>query len=77
MRTYVCAQCHVTYYMDPVSFQVIFPWTEGKSDNNTLGAAQTNLSVDNVWKHYERVRNETETGNFSRLTLSRRIRKLP
>lgn len=29
MRTYVCAQCHVEYYFDPQTKQVVFPWHQG------------------------------------------------
>lgn len=29
MRTYVCAQCHVEYYFQPESKEVIFPWENG------------------------------------------------
>lgn len=39
MRSYVCAQCHVTYYMAPETFEVVFPWTHG-------------WTVDEVWEHY-------------------------
>jgi len=64
MRTYVCAQCHVTYYMDPESFKVIFPWTESVSATRQPGAAEPNLTVENIWKHYERVRGETGIDKF-------------
>lgn len=29
MRTLVCAQCHVTYYFEPGTNKVTFPWDEG------------------------------------------------
>lgn len=29
MRTYVCAQCHSEYYMEPGTSKVIFPWDKG------------------------------------------------
>lgn len=29
MRTYVCAQCHSEYYMEPGTNKVIFPWDKG------------------------------------------------
>jgi len=45
----------------PESSKVIFPWDEGASVNKPPGAAEPNLTVDNIWKHYERVRKETAT----------------
>lgn len=29
MRTYVCAQCHSEYYLEPETVRVVFPWDKG------------------------------------------------
>lgn len=29
MRTYVCAQCHVEYFLEPGTAKVVFPWDKG------------------------------------------------
>jgi nitrite reductase (cytochrome c-552) len=42
MRTYVCAQCHVTYYFKPEGNYLTFPWDRG-------------LSVDSIEAYYNDV----------------------
>ena len=29
MRSYVCGQCHVTYYFQPPNKRLTFPWAKG------------------------------------------------
>jgi formate-dependent nitrite reductase cytochrome c552 subunit len=29
MRSYVCGQCHVTYYFQPPNKRLTFPWNKG------------------------------------------------
>ncbi|MGS0745339.1 ammonia-forming cytochrome c nitrite reductase subunit c552 [Syntrophomonas erecta subsp. sporosyntropha] len=36
MRSLVCAQCHVTYYFQPETKKVIFPWDKGIKAENIL-----------------------------------------
>lgn len=34
MRSYVCGQCHATYYFEPGSNRVVFPWDNGLTAEN-------------------------------------------
>ncbi|MHB8169931.1 MAG: ammonia-forming cytochrome c nitrite reductase subunit c552 [Thermincolia bacterium] len=34
MRSYVCAQCHVEYYFEKETKEIIFPWDKGLSPND-------------------------------------------
>jgi nitrite reductase (cytochrome c-552) len=43
MRTLVCAQCHVEYHFEPVTFRVVLPWDEG-------------LTFDAMYEYYEKER---------------------
>ena len=29
MHSYVCAQCHSTYFLEPTGKRVVFPWDKG------------------------------------------------
>lgn len=49
MRTFVCAQCHVNYHMEPSSKELIFPWSEGIKMEEILTHYQKNPHSD--WVH--------------------------
>jgi nitrite reductase (cytochrome c-552) len=36
MRSLVCAQCHVTYYFEPGSKEIVFPWDKGTTAEQIL-----------------------------------------
>ncbi|MBK7820673.1 MAG: ammonia-forming cytochrome c nitrite reductase subunit c552 [Tessaracoccus sp.] len=40
MRSFVCGQCHVEYYFEKESKELIFPWTKG-------------LDIDEIWEYYQ------------------------
>ncbi|MHA6512516.1 ammonia-forming cytochrome c nitrite reductase subunit c552 [Tessaracoccus sp. Z1128] len=40
MRSFVCGQCHVEYYFEKESKELIFPWTKG-------------LDIDQIWEYYQ------------------------
>ena len=42
MRSYVCAQCHVEYYMPGDAKTLTFPWNEG-------------TDLDDVWNYYQEI----------------------
>lgn len=42
MRSYVCGQCHVEYYFDPDNTEVVFPWDNG-------------FTADDSYEYYETV----------------------
>lgn len=52
MRTYVCAQCHSEYYMEPGTSKVIFPWDKGVKPEEMYGyyAEKPNKFVQD-WQH--------------------------
>jgi len=56
MRTYVCAQCHVTYYFKPEGNYLTFPWDRG-------------LSVDSIEAYYEQVNFNDWTHEISKAPL--------
>jgi nitrite reductase (cytochrome c-552) len=39
MRSFVCGQCHVEYYFEKESKELIFPWAKG-------------LDIDQIWEYY-------------------------
>lgn len=39
MRSYVCAQCHVEYYFEKETKELIFPWTKG-------------IDINDIWDYY-------------------------
>lgn len=39
MRSFVCGQCHVEYYFEKETKELIFPWTKG-------------LDIDEIWDYY-------------------------
>lgn len=43
MRTLVCAQCHVEYYLKPKTNELIFPWDKG-------------MSIDQIEAYYDEVK---------------------
>ncbi|MBB1508584.1 ammonia-forming cytochrome c nitrite reductase subunit c552 [Tessaracoccus sp. MC1756] len=40
MRSYTCAQCHVEYYFEKDTKELVFPWTKG-------------IDIDDIWEYYE------------------------
>ncbi|WP_339097257.1 ammonia-forming cytochrome c nitrite reductase subunit c552 [Deinococcus sp. VB343] len=46
MRTYVCAQCHVEYYFEKDSKELIFPWSESKN-------LADGISIENISTYYK------------------------
>lgn len=40
MRTFVCGQCHVEYYFEKETKELVFPWSKG-------------LDIDQVWEYYQ------------------------
>jgi nitrite reductase (cytochrome c-552) len=49
MRTYVCAQCHVTYYFKPPEKTLTFPWTKGLTVENIIAHEDENKIKE--WEH--------------------------
>ena len=49
MRSYVCGQCHVTYYFKGPEKQLTFPWTKGLAVENII-AAEDETHVKE-WEH--------------------------
>ncbi|ABB13900.1 ammonia-forming cytochrome c nitrite reductase subunit c552 [Carboxydothermus hydrogenoformans] len=41
LKNYICAQCHVTYYIDKATNRVIFPWDGG-------------VDPEDMYRHYEK-----------------------
>ena len=39
MRSFVCGQCHVEYYFEKDTKELVFPWTKG-------------LDIDQIWEYY-------------------------
>jgi nitrite reductase (cytochrome c-552) len=36
MRSFVCGQCHVTYYFQPPNKRLTFPWAKGLKVENII-----------------------------------------
>jgi nitrite reductase (cytochrome c-552) len=51
MRSYVCGQCHVTYYFQGSTKQLTFPWTKGLQVEDSI-AHQDEEKVEE-WEHPE------------------------
>jgi len=49
MRSYVCAQCHVTYYFKPPEKTLTFPWTKGLQVENIIADEDENKVKE--WEH--------------------------
>lgn len=49
MRSYVCGQCHVTYYFQPPNKRLTFPWTKGLRVEDIIGVEDQ--SKINEWTH--------------------------
>ncbi len=49
MRSYVCAQCHVTYYFKPPEKTLTFPWTKGLTVENIIAHEDENKVKE--WEH--------------------------
>ncbi len=49
MRSYVCGQCHVTYYFKGPEKQLTFPWTEGLTVENII--ANEDEAHVKEWEH--------------------------
>jgi len=49
MRSYVCGQCHVTYYFQPPNKRLTFPWAKGISVENIID--QEAEQKINEWTH--------------------------
>jgi nitrite reductase (cytochrome c-552) len=49
MRSYVCGQCHVTYYFKGPEKQLTFPWTKGLSVENII--ADEDEGKVKEWEH--------------------------
>ncbi len=49
MRSYVCAQCHVTYYFKPPEKTLTFPWTKGLTVENIIADEDENKVKE--WEH--------------------------
>lgn len=46
MRTYVCAQCHVEYYFEKGSLELVFPWSKSKK-------LADGITVENIDDYYD------------------------
>ena len=51
MRSYVCGQCHVTYYFKPPQKTLTFPWTKGLHVEDIIANEDENKI--NEWTHPE------------------------
>ena len=51
MRSYVCGQCHVTYYFQGPTKQLTFPWTKGLQVENII--AHEDEEKVKEWEHPE------------------------
>ncbi len=51
MRTFVCGQCHVTYYFKGPEKTLTFPWTNGLKVENIIAHEDENKVVE--WQHPE------------------------
>jgi nitrite reductase (cytochrome c-552) len=49
MRSYVCGQCHVTYYFKPPEKTLTFPWTKGLSVESIIAHEDENKIKE--WEH--------------------------
>jgi nitrite reductase (cytochrome c-552) len=49
MRSYVCGQCHVTYYFQPPDKTLTFPWTKGLRVEDIM--AQEDANKIKEWEH--------------------------
>ena len=49
MRSYVCGQCHVTYYFKPPDKQLTFPWTKGLRVEDIMAHEDENKIKE--WEH--------------------------
>jgi nitrite reductase (cytochrome c-552) len=49
MRSYVCGQCHVTYYFQPPNKRLTFPWSKGLKVENII-AVEDEKKI-NEWTH--------------------------
>ncbi|HEX7287228.1 MAG TPA: ammonia-forming cytochrome c nitrite reductase subunit c552 [Candidatus Angelobacter sp.] len=49
MRSYACAQCHVTYYFKPPEKTLTFPWTKGLAVENIIAHEDENKIKE--WEH--------------------------
>jgi nitrite reductase (cytochrome c-552) len=49
MRSYVCAQCHVTYYFKPPDKTLTFPWTKGLKVEDIMAHEDENKIKE--WEH--------------------------
>jgi nitrite reductase (cytochrome c-552) len=49
MRSYVCGQCHVTYYFQPPNKRLTFPWSKGLKVENII-AVEDEQKI-NEWTH--------------------------
>jgi nitrite reductase (cytochrome c-552) len=49
MRTFVCGQCHVTYYFQPPNKRLTFPWAKGINVENII-AVEDEQKI-NEWTH--------------------------
>ncbi|MFC3862246.1 ammonia-forming cytochrome c nitrite reductase subunit c552 [Deinococcus antarcticus] len=47
MRTYVCAQCHVEYYFEKDTKELIFPWSESKN-------LEDGITIENISAYYQK-----------------------
>ena len=47
MRTFVCAQCHVEYYFEKDSKELIFPWAESKN-------VADGVTIDQIAAYYQK-----------------------
>ncbi|PJI52567.1 hypothetical protein CTI14_40355, partial [Methylobacterium radiotolerans] len=66
MRTYVCAQCHVEYYFEKDSKELIFPWSESKK-------LEDGITIENISTYYQKDGhtdwNHTQTGGLNKAEL--------
>ncbi len=49
MRSYVCGQCHVTYYFQPPDKTLTFPWTKGLHVEDIMAAEDASKVKE--WEH--------------------------
>ena len=49
MRSYVCAQCHVTYYFEPPNKRLTFPWSKGLKVEDIIAVEDAEKITE--WTH--------------------------
>ena len=64
MRSYVCGQCHVTYYFQPPNKRLTFPWAKGLKVEDII-AVEDEAKI-NEWDA-SRQRSQTDQGAPSRV----------